>query len=80
MKKKKQIEPTQSANAIQHGGDHYKQKAIEPWDYIIANNLGFLEGNAIKYITRHKTKNGIQDIDKAIHYLQKLKETLQHAE
>ena len=66
----------QKANDVQVGGDHYKKKTIEPWDYIIANNLGFLEGNAIKYITRHKEKNGVQDIDKAIHYLTKLKETL----
>ena len=66
-----------SANSIQPGGTHYIQQTIQPWDYIIANNLGFLEGNAIKYITRHRSKNGIEDIDKAIHYLIKLKETLQ---
>lgn len=60
------------ANAIQHGGTHYKQVAIQPWDYIVANNLGFLEGNAIKYITRHKSKNGIEDLKKAIHYIEKL--------
>ena len=62
-----------SANEKQVGGKHYKI-AIEPWDFILANNLGFLEGNAIKYIVRHKQKNGIQDISKAIHYLEKLKE------
>ena len=72
--------PPQKANDVQVGGDHYKKKTIEPWDYIIANNLGFLEGNAIKYITRHKEKNGVQDIDKAIHYLTKLKETLEKRE
>jgi hypothetical protein len=69
--------PREKANEVQVGGDHYKSKAIEPWDYIISNNIGFLEGNAIKYITRHKEKNGVQDIDKAIHYLMKLKETLE---
>lgn len=62
-----------SANEKQVGGKHYKI-AIEPWDFILANDLGFLEGNAIKYIVRHKQKNGIQDISKAIHYLEKLKE------
>ena len=62
----------QKANDVQVGGDHYKKKTIEPWDYIIANNLGFLEGNAIKYITRHKSKNGIEDLKKAIHYIEKL--------
>ena len=62
-----------SANEKQIGGKHYKI-TIEPWDFILANNLGFLEGNAIKYIVRHRQKNGIQDISKAIHYLEKLKE------
>jgi hypothetical protein len=60
------------ANDIQHGGDHYKKKTIQPWDYIIANDLGFLEGNAIKYITRWKEKDGLQDLRKARHYLDKL--------
>lgn len=62
------------ANEKQIGGDHY-QVAIQPWDYIIANNLGYLEGTAIKYITRWKKKGGIADIDKAIHFLEKLKES-----
>jgi len=62
-----------SANEKQIGGKHYKT-TIEPWDFVLANNIGFLEGNAIKYIARHKQKNGIEDIDKAIHYLEKLKE------
>lgn len=47
--------------------EHYK-KAIQPIDYIQANDLGFEEGNVIKYITRHKEKNGADDIRKAIHY------------
>ncbi len=59
-------------NAIQHGGDHYKRKSIQPWDYIVANNIGFLEGNAIKYISRWREKNGIEDLKKAIHYIEKL--------
>lgn len=60
------------ANEIQVGGDHYKQKGVQPWDYIIANNLGYLEGNVVKYVTRHKDKGGIQDLEKARHYLDKL--------
>ena len=52
----------------QVGGDHYKDCAIQPVDYIVKNNLDFLEGNVVKYITRHKTKNGIEDIRKVIHY------------
>jgi hypothetical protein len=57
----------------QVGGSHYKLP-IQPVEYIIKNNLGFLEGNVLKYITRHKNKNGVQDIEKAIHYLELLKE------
>ena len=62
------------ANANQIGGDHYAKRTIQPWDYIIANNIGFLEGNAIKYLTRWKEKGGVQDIEKAQHYIEKLLE------
>jgi len=57
----------------QVGGTHYKSD-IECWDYIIANNIDYLEGSAIKYITRHKKKGGRADILKAIHYLEKILE------
>ena len=53
----------------QVGGAHY-QVAIQPVDYIHANKLTFLEGNVVKYVTRHRKKNGAGDIKKAIHYLQ----------
>ena len=62
------------ANANQVGGDHYRNKAIQPWDYIASNNLGYLEGCVIKYVSRYKEKGGIQDLQKAAHYLQKLME------
>ena len=62
----------QKADSVQVGGDHYKKQPIQPWDFIIANNLGFLEGNVIKYVTRYKSKNGLEDLKKAQHYLQKL--------
>ena len=52
----------------QIGGSHYKDCVIQPVDYIVKNNLDFLEGNVVKYITLHKTKNGIEDIRKVIHY------------
>jgi hypothetical protein len=61
-----------SANAMQVSGDHYKSKAIQPWDYIIANNLGYMEGNVEKYVSRWKDKNGLDDLLKAKHYLEKL--------
>jgi hypothetical protein len=60
------------ANDKQIGGDHYKGRKIEPWDYCLENNLGYLESSSIKYITRWKDKGGIDDIEKAIHYLEKL--------
>jgi len=55
----------------QVGGNHY-QLPIEPWDYVCANNLGYLEGNVIKYISRWKSKDGLQDLLKAQHYIEKL--------
>lgn len=55
----------------QVGGEHYKLP-IQPIEYIYKNKLGFLEGNVIKYITRHKNKNGAEDIKKSIHYCQLL--------
>jgi hypothetical protein len=53
----------------QVGGGHYKGMAIQPSEYANANNLGFLEGNVVKYVSRHKSKGGMQDILKAMHYL-----------
>ena len=53
---------------------HYN-KGIEAWDYIVSHDLGFLEGNIIKYITRYKYKNGIEDLLKAKQYLDKLIDT-----
>lgn len=53
----------------QVGGDHYRNKAIEPIQYIMENKLGYCEGNVIKYVTRHQEKGGAQDIHKAIQYL-----------
>lgn len=54
---------------LQYGGNHYKSKGIQPIEYILANDLGFCEGNVVKYITRYKDKNGIEDLKKARHYL-----------
>ena len=55
----------------QIGGNHYKT-AIQPVEYIHANNLNFFEGNVIKYITRHREKGGKSDLQKAIHYIEML--------
>jgi len=66
-----------AANDIQISGTHYKSKAIQPWDYIASNGLGFFEGNIVKYVTRWKDKGGVDDLKKAQHYLQKLIEIQQ---
>lgn len=54
----------------QIGGDHYKTMAIQPGEYITKNGLSWYEGNVVKYVTRHRSKGGKQDLEKAIHYLQ----------
>lgn len=65
-----------SANEKQIGGDHY-QKTIQPWDAMAAwmtqdEFTGYLRGNVIKYVARYKDKGGVQDLEKARHYLDKL--------
>ena len=75
LKHQSQLAKKPRANEQQIGGAHYAVKAIQPWDFIVANNIGYLEGNIIKYISRWKDKNGIEDLKKAQHYLQKLIET-----
>ena len=65
----------QTALDKQEGGNHYKDMAIQPVEFITANNLGFLEGNVVKYICRHHAKNGAEDIKKAIHYCELLLQT-----
>jgi hypothetical protein len=65
------------ANSKQVGGTHYKDKAVQPWDAMEAwlspiEFQGFLRGNAIKYLSR----NHPNDLDKAVHYLEKLREVL----
>lgn len=61
-----------SADATQVGGTHYRDKTIQPWDFITANGMGYLAGNVVKYVSRYQDKNGIQDLEKARHYLDKL--------
>jgi len=50
---------------------HYNE-GIEMWDYAYTHKLDFFEGNIVKYVTRWKTKNGIEDLKKAKQYLDKL--------
>lgn len=51
---------------------HYTQYQIQPMEFIGKNNIGYIEGNIIKYVCRYKLKNGIEDLHKAAHYLEKL--------
>ena len=55
-------------------GDNYKGMKIQPAQFINENQLLFAEGNAIKYICRHKLKGKQKDIEKAIHYLEMILE------
>ncbi len=74
MDKDKVTLNTDSAWNKQVGGDHYKQYAIQPAQFALANGLDYAQSNAIKYIVRHADKNGVQDLDKAIHYVELLKQ------
>jgi len=63
-----------SALDKQVAGKHYKELKIQPIQYITANNLPYIEGNVVKYITRWRHKGGIEDLNKVIHYVELLKE------
>jgi hypothetical protein len=60
--------------------NHYSSFAIEPLEYITKNKLGFCEGNIIKYVTRYKLKNGLEDLQKAKYYIERLIEENSHGE
>jgi len=68
---------TTSGDNRQVGGDHYKKMKIQPWDlfgsiFNLDEQIGFYLGNVYKYLMRYDSKNGIQDLEKAKHYLEKL--------
>ena len=67
---KNEVLETQAYNPLiaQEGGGHYKNRGIQPLEYTMQNNLSFCEGNVVKYISRYKSKNGIEDLAKVIHY------------
>lgn len=71
------VPPRSIKNVVQEGHqdrvspEHYKTP-IQPWDFIVSNALGFLEGNIIKYVCRYLKKDGLKDLYKARHYLDKL--------
>lgn len=65
---------TPTALRIQVGGGHYPKDAIQPVQFIESNSIPFLEGCVIKRMVRHGNKNGVEDLDKAIHEIQLIKE------
>lgn len=68
--------PNQKQRALdtQVGGNHYKKMRIQPVEFIVANDIPYREANIIKYICRHKFKNGRQDVEKVVHYAQMILE------
>lgn len=64
--------PKQSAKVITSSPPYYSRWKIQPLEFIAANDLDFLTGNIIKYIMRHSGKNGLEDLEKAKVYLERL--------
>jgi hypothetical protein len=62
------------ASSKQVGGTHYKGFEIQPAEFCYKNNIPYLEATAIKYLCRWREKGGVQDLDKAIHFIEMLKE------
>lgn len=62
------------ANDVQVGGAHYKGVTHQHWDYAAESGFGYFEGQITKYISRHTKKNGLQDVQKAGHFIDKLHE------
>ena len=67
VKRKREIMESESISP-----EHYSKLKREPFDFIHENGLGFAEGNIIKYVCRWREKNGIEDLEKAMRYLQLL--------
>lgn len=74
--------PAQSnADLAQVGGDHYKSMSVQPWvamqSWMSSEQfIGFLQGNAIKYLARYSAKGGLEDVRKAQHYINKMIEVM----
>lgn len=72
----------QAANPLdtQIGGDHYRHMEIQPIEFITSNKLGWCEGHVVKYVSRHASKGGKQDLEKAKHYIDMLIEEVYYDE
>lgn len=76
-----QFVPSNKADALQIGGDHYKNMGVQPWKAMESwmtpeEFRGFLKGNSIKYLARCNAKGGVEDVKKARHYIDKLVEVM----
>jgi hypothetical protein len=71
---------TIEAKYTQVGGNHYTKMAIQPMEYSMLNNLGAAEHTVIKYVSRWKSKGGVEDLRKAAHTLQLLIEFAEKAQ
>ena len=61
--------PVPSPLDVQVGGGHYKDYPIQPIEYCMKNNLNYCQSNIVKYATRYKDKNGVEDLKKIKHYV-----------
>lgn len=64
----------ESPLTTQVGGDHYKEYKIQPIEYAMANGLDHCQANVVKYVTRFRDKDGLKDLEKAMHYIRLLAE------
>lgn len=69
---RKDVKKQVTADSLQVGGNHYMKNGVQPWDIIQQYDLNFFAGNIVKYILRYKYKNGVEDLQKAEHYIKKL--------
>ena len=69
-----------SATDIQIGGNHYSKMEIQPIEYIMKNKIPYCEANVIKYLSRWRSKNGVEDLRKARHYIDMLIEAEMEAD
>lgn len=76
-KRRSQSDLSSNPLSEQVGGSHYKTMKIQPIEFIQANDLGFCEGNIIKYTCRYKQKGGVEDLNKVIHYARLLIEQIE---
>jgi len=68
---------SQSANDRQIGGAHYQNATVQHWDIMGLYGHAYYVGNATKYLTRWRKKNGLEDLEKSLHYIDKLRESYQ---